>query len=137
MVERRDYYPFGGRIEATVANARTCAVPANCPNLAGYSAEVGVAHLFTGKERDAETGLDYFETRYFSSAQGRFTSPDEPLMDQDVNDPQSWDLYGYVRNNPLRFTDPTGQACVSDGNGGVTVIRSNPDDYTEAAKTEL
>jgi RHS repeat-associated protein len=72
----------------------------------------------TGKERDADTGLDYFEARYFSSAQGRFTTPDEPLMDQDVNDPQSWNLYGYVRNNPLRFTDPTGQACVSNGSGG-------------------
>jgi RHS repeat-associated protein len=71
-----------------------------------------------GKERDADTGLDYFEARYFSSAQGRFTTPDEPLMDQDVNDPQSWNLYGYVRNNPLRFTDPTGQACVSNGSGG-------------------
>jgi RHS repeat-associated protein len=38
---------------------------------------------FTGKERDAETGLDYFGARYLSSAQGRFTSPDEPLLDHD------------------------------------------------------
>jgi RHS repeat-associated protein len=37
---------------------------------------------FTGKERDAETGLDYFGARYFSGAQGRFTSPDLPLIDQ-------------------------------------------------------
>jgi len=63
---------------------------------------------FTGKERDAETGLDYFGARYFSSAQGRFTSPDKPLADQSAGDPQSWNLYSYVRNNPLRFTDPTG-----------------------------
>jgi len=77
----------------------------------------GVRQKFTGKERDAETGLHYFEARYFSGAQGRFTSPDEPFIDQDVNDPQSWNLYGYVRNNPLRFVDPSGQICVSPGGG--------------------
>ncbi len=37
---------------------------------------------FTGKERDAETGLDYFGARFMASAQGRFTSPDIPLLDQ-------------------------------------------------------
>jgi RHS repeat-associated protein len=47
---------------------------------------------FTGKERDSETGLDNFLTRYFSSAQGRFTSPDAPFNDQDPSDPQSWHL---------------------------------------------
>lgn len=72
---------------------------------------------FTGKERDAETGLDYFEARYFSGAQGRFTSPDQPLLDQNPFEPQSWNLYGYVRNNPLIFWDPTGQACVVGPNG--------------------
>jgi RHS repeat-associated protein len=64
---------------------------------------------FTGKERDAETGLDYFGARYFSGAQGRFTSPDAPLMDQHILNPQSWNLYSYVRNNPLRFVDPSGE----------------------------
>jgi RHS repeat-associated protein len=60
----------------------------------------GIGRLkFTGKERDAETGLDYFGARYFSGAQGRFTSPDAPLADQHPEDPQSWNLYGYVRNN--------------------------------------
>lgn len=81
---------------------------------------------FTGKERDAETGLDYFEVRYYSGAQGRFTSPD-PLMWQDwqsgsdeerskfqefISNPQNFNLYAYVRNNPLKYTDPTGTyAC--------------------------
>lgn len=54
------------------------------------------------------TGLDYFRARYFSAAQGRFTSPDLPLADQDPADPQSWNLYAYGRNNPLLYTDPTG-----------------------------
>jgi RHS repeat-associated protein len=60
--------------------------------------------------RDAETGLDYFGARYFSGAQGRFTSPDPPLLDQHIDDPQSWNLYAYGRNNPLRYVDPTGNA---------------------------
>ena len=74
-----------------------------------------VVTLFTGKERDAETGLDYFGARYMSSAQGRFTSPDAPFADQHVTDPQSWNLYAYGRNNPLRFVDPTGQAIQLTG----------------------
>ncbi len=73
---------------------------------------------FTGKERDAETGLDYFGARYFSGAQGRFTSPDPPGLDQSEDDPQSWNLYSYVRNNPLRFIDPTGHECVNLDGGG-------------------
>jgi RHS repeat-associated protein len=69
---------------------------------------------FTGKERDGESGLDYFGARYLSGVMGRWTSPDAPFADQHPADPQSWNLYSYVRNNPLRFIDPTGQyVCVS------------------------
>lgn len=67
---------------------------------------------FTGKERDAETGLDYFGARYFSAAQGRFTSPDQPFNDQYPADPQSWNLYTYVRNNPLEYVDLNGEDCI-------------------------
>ena len=70
----------------------------------------------TGKERDAETGLDYFGARYFSGAQGRFTSPDAPFADQVPSDPQSWNLYTYVGNNPLRHVDETGQCFRPGGN---------------------
>ncbi|MDM7995530.1 MAG: RHS repeat-associated core domain-containing protein, partial [Acidobacteriota bacterium] len=42
---------------------------------------------FPGKERDAETGLDYFLARYYSGAQGRFTSPDTPLLPR-IDTPQ-------------------------------------------------
>lgn len=58
----------------------------------------------------AETGLDYFGARYFSGAQGRFTSPD-PLHFQAemLTDPQRFNLYAYVRNNPLKFVDPKGE----------------------------
>ena len=71
---------------------------------------------FTGKERDAETGLDYFKARYFGSALGRFTSPDPiGIMKQKLFDPQQWNAYAYARNNPLRFTDPTGMYVANCG----------------------
>ena len=41
--------------------------------------------------------------------QGRFTSPDAPFADQFAENPQSWNLYSYVRNNPLVMVDPTGR----------------------------
>jgi len=82
--------------------------------------------LFTGKERDAESGNDYFGARYYASTMGRFMSPD-PLPwihwqngnrdDQQrfaayIANPQNLNLYAYVNNNPLNKTDPTGMnAC--------------------------
>ena len=62
---------------------------------------------FTGKERDAETGLDYFGARYMSSAMGRFMSPDNPKY-ADRTTPQTWNLYSYVHNNPVSRVDPDG-----------------------------
>ena len=98
--------------------------PENGGEGAGYLADQGLAlaegdltREFTGKERDAETGLDYFGARYYGGAQGRFTSPDRPSYDWNPGDPQSWNLYSYVRNSPLVYTDPDGRACVSDKEG--------------------
>jgi len=68
---------------------------------------------FTGKERDAETGLDYFMARYFSSAQGRFASPDPLLASARLTDPQTWNRYAYVRNDPVNLIDPDGRFSVS------------------------
>jgi len=67
---------------------------------------------FTGKERDAESGNDYFEARYFGSSMGRFLSPD-PLGGSLAN-PQSLNRYAYALNNPLVNTDPTGMYVCSD-----------------------
>jgi RHS repeat-associated protein len=87
---------------------------------------------FTGKERDAETGLDYFGARYYGSALGRFTSPDEVFWGQHKEDPQSWNLYSYAGNNPLRYTDPDGhddRVGVDDGNGPQNCRTLNDDQY--------
>jgi RHS repeat-associated protein len=59
-----------------------------------------------------EVGLDYFGARYYSRAQGRFTSPDAPLIDQLAAAPQSWNLYAYAGNNPLTNYDPNGRWCL-------------------------
>ena len=77
-------------------------------------------NLFTGKERDTESGNDYFDARYYSSTLGRFMSPDwsakeEPVPYANLGDPQSLNLYAYVYNNPLIRTDPNGHTC--DGGG--------------------
>ena len=105
-----DYLPFGGDI-LSLTDGRGSCFPPTAPSS-------GIK--FTGQERDAESSLDYFETRYFSGAQGRFASPDVSFNDQGPSDPQSWNLFSYVRNNPLRFTDPDGRACTGgtdeDGN---------------------
>ena len=86
--------------------------PINSNTATGFDAflyDFGRRSRSTGKERDAETGLDYFGARYFSGAQGRFTSPDPKHFPHDIGDPQSWNKYGYTRNNPLRYTDPDGE----------------------------
>ena len=110
VLSRHDYLPFGEEIGDGLGG-RTTALK--------YSADgmTGPTRKFTGKERDAESRLDYFNARYFSGAGGRFTSADAPLLDQFASNPQSWNLYVYSRNNPLRFIDPTGRTCVANADG--------------------
>jgi len=103
-----DYLPFGEDLRAGLDGRDGTFPPAT---VATPDVATGIREGFTGKERDAETGLDYFGYRYFSSAQGRWTSPDQPFADQHPEDPQSWNMYGYVRNNPLAHVDPNGKAC--------------------------
>ena len=67
--------------------------------------------LFTGHERDAETGLDYFGARYHRPQVGRFTTVDPVYTwSENLVDPQRWNRYAYVRNNPLSWVDPDGRA---------------------------
>jgi RHS repeat-associated protein len=97
-VKRHDYLPFGEELFAGTAG-RTTQV--------GYVVD-SVRQKFTQKERDLETGLDYFLARYYSSTQGRFTSPDPLYASGRPVAPQSWNRYSYVLNKPLSLTDPNG-----------------------------
>jgi RHS repeat-associated protein len=110
--ERHDFRPYGDEIEPSeVASGLTAWRPA----VPGYGVDA-VRQKFTGKERDAETGLDYFGARYFSGAQGRFASVDPSNAGADPSDPQSWNGYAYVGNNPQAFVDPSGMNR-QDGTG--------------------
>ncbi len=106
-----DYYPFGG--ERSIQSS------------------AGNKYKFTGKERDSESGLDYFGARYDSSSMGRFLSPDPENAGALLADPQSWNAYSYVENNPLNITDPDGmdpkdkgcrQVSANDGSGTLITI---------------
>jgi len=74
------------------------------------------ASRYTGKERDTESGNDYFGARYHAGSMGRFMSPDwsakaTPVPYAKMDNPQSLNLYAYVGNNPLSHVDPDGHAC--------------------------
>jgi RHS repeat-associated protein len=94
-----EFYPFGGELQFSASD------PAN-------------HYKFTGKERDAESGLDYLGAREFSSTLGRFTIPDwssapTPVPYAKLADPQSLNLYSYVENNPINGIDPEGHMGMS------------------------
>ncbi|MCC6744908.1 MAG: RHS repeat-associated core domain-containing protein, partial [Acidobacteria bacterium] len=110
-VSRHDYKPFGE--ELTETENRTAAL--------GYGTVDGVRQKFTSKERDSETGLDNFGARYYRSGQGRFVSCDpKPVTVECFLNPQRWNLFGYVNNNPLVAIDLDG--ADGKGKGGDKVI---------------
>ncbi len=103
-VRRYDYLPFGQEIlvQSGVAT-RTVAQ--------GYLATADDTEpKFTGQQRDADTGLDWFQVRHMSGAAGRFQSVDPGNAGANAGDPQTWNGYSYVGNNPLSFTDPSGES---------------------------
>ena len=89
-----DYYPYGSvRIDEHLNN--------------GYQNQ----YKFTGKELDDGTDLYYYGARYYSSELGRFMSKDP--WAGNMTDPQSFNKYSYVMNNPVKYVDPTGEEPVS------------------------
>ncbi len=92
LVNLFDYYPFGNvRIEES-------------------SGKYTNNFKYTGKELDSDTHLSYYGARYYDASIGRFISQDP--WAGDITDPQSFNKYSYVRNNPLKYVDPDGRDWV-------------------------
>jgi RHS repeat-associated protein len=91
VVSKHRYSPFGEELAPEGSNSHT--------------------HRFTGHERDNDTGLDYMMARYYGPSLARFLSVD-PGYDVQKSEPDSWNLYVYAGNNPLRFIDATGEGKV-------------------------
>jgi RHS repeat-associated protein len=110
VVSRHDFAPFGQEIPAGYANRSSI-----------FGSTTDVDPKFTGQIRDQETGEDYFNARYFYGQLTRFMSPDPMNAGADLTDPQTWNAYSYVRNNPLNATDPSGmirEVCGDDWSCG-------------------
>ena len=95
VVERKDYLPFGDE-RMTVGDDEE-------------------DYGYTGKEKDDETGLNYYGARYYDSKLGRFTQLDPLVMNSSdkpfssvLDNPQALNGYSYVLNNPLKFVDENG-----------------------------
>jgi RHS repeat-associated protein len=102
IVARHDFLPFGEEIAGGTAGRDS-----------SWGSTTDVTQKFTGQVRDQETGMDFFNARYFGAAIGRFTSVDPGNAGADLYNPQSWNGYGYVGNNPLALVDPTGMSWKS------------------------
>ena len=114
VLDDSDFYPFGGE--------------------RSYSSGSGNNYKFTGKERDAESGLDDFAARFYTSNYGRFLSADDSKYINPA-DPQTLNLYSYVANNPLNAVDPTGHMLnplPMQHGGGPTSVGPSTGTSTEA-----
>ncbi len=114
IVEETTFYPFGEPRHRFVADAAQGAL--------------GNPYLYSQKERDRETDLDYFEARYLAAPLGRFNRVDPAATDVPVAalaDPQLLNAYSFARSNPIAFQDPEGQFITTAA--GRTLMRQfNP-----------
>ena len=100
VLSESEFYPYGGEQQVVTGDSNT--------------------YKFTGKERDTESGNDYFGARYYASTLGRFLSPDWDAKPTAVpyatfGDPQTLNLYSYVENAPLNKVDADGHAVSQSG----------------------
>ncbi|MDA1314581.1 MAG: polymorphic toxin type 33 domain-containing protein [Acidobacteria bacterium] len=114
---RYDFLPFGEEIAVASGNPRF--------GIAGYGSNLDDRQKFTGKERDDESGMDYFLARYYSGLMGRFLSVDPKAGSGRLPDPQTWNRYAYARDNPIRFVDPDGQDFLDVVDGFFNAAASN------------
>ena len=97
VISRRDFMAFGEELNANSTVNRT-------PNAKYTFGEDNVRKRFTGYEKDQETGLDFAEARYYNNQHGRFTAVDPLLASGKSANPQTFNRYVYVANNPINAT---------------------------------
>ena len=105
VLSRRDMMPFGEDIKDGIG-ARN--------NALKYGIDDKVREGFTGYEKDKETRLDFAEARMYENRHARFTAVDPLLASGLSMNPQSFNRYTYVMNDPLGLTDPNG-LCPTEG----------------------
>ena len=122
---RRAQTDYAGVLEQTCASLPY----GDLLSCTGGDLQAPTEHHFTGKERDAESGNDYFGARYYASTMGRFLSPDwsakvAPVPYAKLDDPQSLNLYAYMLNNPLGGVDADGHDPGEDIQGSQDLSRA-------------
>lgn len=102
VVAEYQYYPYGEIYSEEISDT-----------------EFDNSYKFTGQEEDSETGLYYYGARYYNADFARFMSQDPAVYDERflemLRDPQSFNSYAYVRNNPIKYIDPSGEYVVETG----------------------
>lgn len=99
VVEETAYHPYG--------------------SVSFHSGMEAAKYTFTGQEFDADSALYHLGSRFYDPVLGRFISADS--MVPGTNNPQNFNRYAYVNNNPLRYSDPSGHGWLGNfvhGAGG-------------------
>ncbi len=106
VVARHDFLPFGEEIAVNVGMR---------PSAQGFKAvdSLGlvpdrIRQRYAMTERDDTSGLDHTWWRKYENRSGRWTSPDPYLGSMTIGDPQSFNRFAYVRNDPVNLVDPSG-----------------------------
>lgn len=99
VIARHDYLPFGEEVPGTLGLRSATQ---------GYNSTDTSRQRYAATERDNVTGLDNTPWRKYESLAGRWTSPDPYGGSASVGNPQTFNRYSYVQNDPVNFADPTG-----------------------------
>lgn len=109
---RMDYTAFGEEIQAGIG-LRT--------STQGFNVSSNLEQKYSRTERDKATGLDHTWFRKLENQAGRWTSPDPYNGSASLGNPQSFNRYNYVENQPTNFIDPSGLNLEAPGSGGYCI----------------
>jgi len=112
------FYYFSDQLGSTRAITNSAGAVCYSADYTAFGGEISFSNTcpqnykFTGYERDQESGLDYAIFRSYSSRLGRFMQPDPAGLDAtNPTNPQTWNQYAYVLNQPCNLIDPLGLRC--------------------------